>query len=188
MENNFHIASVGITRNEYLQVEEGYDKEVKFHTVTAKSQKEAEEQIRQHYKDKSEEYSVWYTVDYINFFEHITPKQDYYQNKIVAFSKEIQKVMDIDDDELERLVDEDHAVEYGEYLLVFNARCFDNGWFNIIEVVPAELEKNHGYLNTNYLEDGERGWHYKLQGTRTEAYPPEEVRSEVLSLIKKEKV
>ena len=43
-----------------------------FHTVEAETEKEAEEKINKHYKDKSSEYSVDYGVNSVNFFEHIT--------------------------------------------------------------------------------------------------------------------
>lgn len=43
-----------------------------FHTVTASSEVEAEHKIRDFYDEKSDNYGVYYSVQRIEFFEHIS--------------------------------------------------------------------------------------------------------------------
>ena len=103
---------------------------------------------------------------------------------IVNFTKKLQEALGVDDEILDDMVLDNFSAEYGEFLLVANCRCFNSGWKNVIEVVPTYLGDKHGYANTDSLENGAGGWHYIMQGTKTECLPPIEVQHKIIALIK----
>lgn len=67
--NKTYITKVYIEKSYYME----WDKknEEVFHTVTASSEEECKEKIRNFYKIKSDPYSIYYSVDSIEIFEHI---------------------------------------------------------------------------------------------------------------------
>jgi UvrB/uvrC motif len=121
---------------------------------------------------------------FLDIFKKNRKKANTHQEMIVVYTKKLQEALGIDDHTLEEMVYDDHSMEYGEYLLVCNSRCFHSGWENVIEVVPKNLGARHGYSNTSYMANGDNGWHYVMNGTGTECLPPKEVRYKLLALIK----
>lgn len=121
-----------------------------------------------------------------NFYKKKEEKA-YIHQKIIDLSSELAGLLGVDTWDMNEMVYDDYSFEVGDYLLVCVCRVFGGRWENIIEVVPKELGHSHGYSNTRYLNNGERGWHYVMKGTATECLPPKEVIDEVKRILRGEK-
>lgn len=81
------------------------------------------------------------------------------------------------------LFKEQKELTVGDYKLVFNHRLLGE-WVDVIEAVPAYVGSDHGYSNTESVTDPR--WYYEMGGTTTVCVPNEQVRQEILQLLRKQ--
>jgi len=118
---------------------------------------------------------------YQKIIADIKTARGHFQVEMERFSKQLQSVMGISDEELGYAEGEGVTWEIPGYTIYCNKHPW-NRWRPLIEVVPNTVDKDCGYSNHEGCPPGD--WHFKPAGTASEILPPKNEQEKILKTIK----